>query len=67
MEAYPLLYALCLQQSTIVCYARVDPGGLRYLLGDMAGHLFMLFLDVGTRADGAEFVKDLKVELLGTF
>lgn len=33
----------------------------------MAGHLFMLFLDVGTRTDGTDFVKDLKVELLGLF
>ncbi|XP_018327485.1 DNA damage-binding protein 1 [Agrilus planipennis] len=54
-----------IKQSTIVCYARVDPGGLRYLLGDMAGHLFMLFLDVESRGDGADVVKDLKVELLG--
>ncbi|KAF5270894.1 hypothetical protein FQR65_LT17766 [Abscondita terminalis] len=54
-----------IKQSTIICYARVDPGGLRYLLGDMAGHLFMLFLDVETRGDGADVVKDLKVELLG--
>lgn len=60
-----IFFLVYLQQSTIVCYARVDPGGLRYLLGDMAGHLFMLFLDVGTRTDGTEFVKDLKVELLG--
>ncbi|KAI4468317.1 dna repair/rna processing cpsf family [Holotrichia oblita] len=54
-----------IKQSTIVCYAKVDPGGLRYLLGDMAGHLFMLFLDVETRGDGQEVVRDLKVELLG--
>lgn len=54
-----------IKQSTIICYARVDPGGLRYLLGDMAGHLFMLFLDVESRGDGADVVKDLKVELLG--
>ncbi|KAF2894969.1 hypothetical protein ILUMI_11202 [Ignelater luminosus] len=54
-----------IKQSTIVCYARVDPGGLRYLLGDMAGHLFMLFLETESRGDGADVVKDLKVELLG--
>ncbi|KAF5292358.1 hypothetical protein FQA39_LY03392 [Lamprigera yunnana] len=54
-----------IKQSTIVCYARVDPGGLRYLLGDMAGHLFMLFLDVEGRGNGVDIVKDLKVELLG--
>ncbi|XP_071054441.1 DNA damage-binding protein 1 [Onthophagus taurus] len=54
-----------IKQSTIVCYAKVDPGGLRYLLGDMAGHLFMLFLDVEAREGGESAVKDLKVELLG--
>lgn len=31
----------------------------------MAGHLFMLFLDVETRGDGQDIVRDLKVELLG--
>lgn len=50
-----------------MCYARVDPGGLRYLLGDMAGHLFMLFLETESRGDGADVVKDLKVELLGIY
>lgn len=45
----------------------MDPGGLRYLLGDMAGHLFMLFLETESRGDANEVVKDLKVELLGTF
>ncbi|CAH1116723.1 unnamed protein product [Phaedon cochleariae] len=54
-----------IKQSTIICYAKVDPGGLRYLLGDMAGHLFMLFIETETRTDGNEVVKDLKVELLG--
>ncbi|CAG9859415.1 unnamed protein product [Phyllotreta striolata] len=54
-----------IKQSTIVCYAKVDPGGLRYLLGDMAGHLFMLFIETETRGDFTEAVKDLKVELLG--
>ncbi|KAB0803831.1 hypothetical protein PPYR_00801 [Photinus pyralis] len=54
-----------IKQSTIICYAKVDPSGLRYLLGDMAGHLFMLFLDVETKGDGSDVVKDLKVELLG--
>lgn len=57
----------CFQQSTIICYAKVDPGGLRYLLGDMAGHLFMLFVETETRGDGNEVVKDLKVEMLGNF
>lgn len=34
-------------------------------MGDMAGHLFMLFIETESRGDGAEAVKDLKVELLG--
>nr|CAI5832421.1 unnamed protein product [Callosobruchus analis] len=54
-----------IKQSTIICYAKVDPGGLRYLLGDMAGHLFMLFIETESRGDGNDVVKDLKVELLG--
>ncbi|XP_017785317.1 PREDICTED: DNA damage-binding protein 1 [Nicrophorus vespilloides] len=54
-----------IKQSTITCYAKVDRSGLRYLLGDMAGHLYMLFLDVESRGDGGDVVRDLKVELLG--
>ncbi|KAF7266770.1 hypothetical protein GWI33_019945 [Rhynchophorus ferrugineus] len=54
-----------IKQSTITCFARVDPNGYRYLLGDMAGHLFMLFLEIENRGDGQEVVKDLKVEMLG--
>ena len=54
-----------IQESSIVAYARVDPNGTRYLLGDMAGHLFMLLLDKEDKMDGSSTVKDLKVELLG--
>lgn len=54
-----------IKQSTIVCYAKVDPAGIRYLLGDMAGHLFMLFLEVEKRSEDSHVVKDIKVELLG--
>lgn len=54
-----------IKQSTITCYAKVDNQGLRYLLGDMAGHLFMLFLEQDKKPDGSMVVKDLKVELLG--
>lgn len=54
-----------IKQSTISCYAKVDSQGLRYLLGDMAGHLFMLFLEQDKKLDGTMYVKDLKVELLG--
>lgn len=53
------------QQSTINCYARVDSRGFRYLLGNMSGHLFMLFLESEENSKGELGVKDLKVELLG--
>ncbi|XP_055373755.1 DNA damage-binding protein 1 [Condylostylus longicornis] len=53
------------KQSTINCYARVDVKGLRYLLGNMSGQLFMLFLETEDNPKGNPFVKDLKVELLG--
>lgn len=54
-----------IRNSTIICYARVDRKGYRYLLGNMAGNLFMLFLDTDTNPQGNLYVKDLKVELLG--
>ena len=54
-----------LQESSIVAYARVDPNGSRYLLGDMAGHLFMLLLEKEEKMDGTSQIKDLKLELLG--
>ncbi|XP_061722151.1 DNA damage-binding protein 1 [Cydia pomonella] len=49
----------------INCYCRVDTAGLRYLLGDIAGRLFMLLLELQEKIDGTQAVKDLKVELLG--
>merc|ERR550532_958617 len=54
-----------MQQSTIICYARVDQDGSRYLLGNMAGQLFMLLLLKEEKMDGTCIVKDLKLELLG--
>ena len=54
-----------IQDSSIIAHARVDPNGSRYLLGDMAGHLFMLLLDREEKMDGGNTVKDLKLELLG--
>jgi len=47
-----------------MCYARVDPSGSRYLLGDLIGHLFMLFLEQEQQTDGP-VVKDIKFEVLG--
>ncbi len=55
----------CLQQSTITCYGKVDANGSRYLLGDMAGRIFMLLLEKEEKMDGTVTVKDLKVEYLG--
>lgn len=43
----------------------MDSHGSRYLLGDMAGHLFMLLLEKEEKMDGYLTVKDPKVELLG--
>ena len=43
----------------------MDANGSRYLLGDMAGRLFMLLLEREEKMDGTVSVKDLKVELLG--
>ena len=54
-----------IKESSIVAHARVDPNGSRYLLGDMAGNLFMLLLDKEEKMDGSSTVKDLKLELLG--
>lgn len=54
-----------IKQSVINCYARVDTKGLRYLLGNMSGNLFMLFLECEEKTTGQFFVKDIKVELLG--
>lgn len=56
---------LLLQQSTLVCHGRLDSNGSRYLLGDLAGRLFLLLLEKEEGMDGQVTVKDLKVELLG--
>ncbi|XP_055903250.1 DNA damage-binding protein 1 [Eupeodes corollae] len=53
------------KQSTINCYARVDSKGQRYLLGNMFGQLFMLFLETADNGKGVFVVKEIKVELLG--
>ncbi|XP_014287545.1 DNA damage-binding protein 1 [Halyomorpha halys] len=54
-----------IKHSSITCYAKVDTDGCRYILGDMAGHLFMLLLEKDEKVDGTESVRDIKVELLG--
>ena len=69
-----------MQQSTIYGYCKIDKDGSRYLLGDMAGHLYMLLLikedsaskmgsssssSSSAQAAAAPMIKDLKLELLG--
>ncbi len=58
-----------MQHSTIISYARVDQDGSRYLLGNMAGQLFMLLLLKEEKMEDEKspswIVKDLKLELLG--
>ncbi|KAI8780683.1 DNA damage-binding protein 1 [Biomphalaria glabrata] len=51
--------------SPINCYGKVDANGSRYLLGNMAGDLFMLILEKEEKMDGTVVIKDLKVETLG--
>lgn len=53
-----------MQNSTIVSHCRIDSDGSRFLLGDMAGHLYMLLLIKEEKSDGV-VIKDLKLELLG--
>ncbi|XP_013110760.1 DNA damage-binding protein 1 [Stomoxys calcitrans] len=53
------------KHSTINCYARVDSKGQRYLLGNMYGQLFMLFLETADNGKGCSSVCEIKVELLG--
>ena len=43
----------------------MDANGSRYLLGNLAGDLFMLILEKEEKMDGTILVKDLKVETLG--
>ncbi|XP_055588358.1 DNA damage-binding protein 1 [Uranotaenia lowii] len=64
-DSYVAVAPAIIKQSTINCYARVDSKGLRYLLGNMIGHLFMMFLETEENSKGQLSVKDIKVELLG--
>ncbi|CAN8027231.1 unnamed protein product [Ixodes persulcatus] len=64
-DQYVVITPHLIRQSTIVCYGKVDANGSRYLLGDMAGRLFMLLLEREDKMDGTITVKDLKLEFLG--
>ncbi|KAI5740244.1 hypothetical protein M8J76_002026 [Diaphorina citri] len=64
-KSYVAVAPQIIKSSTIVCYAKVDANGERYLLGDLAGRLFMLLLEKEEKMDGTFSVKEPKVELLG--
>ncbi|CAH2046047.1 unnamed protein product, partial [Iphiclides podalirius] len=64
-QSYVAVAPSQIKLTPINCYCRVDGKGLRYLLGDVAGRLFMLMLELQEKMDGTQAVKDLKVELLG--
>ncbi|XP_058813684.1 DNA damage-binding protein 1 [Topomyia yanbarensis] len=64
-DSYVAVAPAIIKQSTINCYARVDSKGFRYLLGNMIGNLFMMFLETEENSKGQLSVKDIKVELLG--
>ncbi|XP_053685070.1 DNA damage-binding protein 1 [Sabethes cyaneus] len=64
-DSYVAVAPAIIKQSTINCYARVDSKGFRYLLGNMIGNLFMMFLETEENGKGQVSVKDIKVELLG--
>ncbi|XP_035782512.1 DNA damage-binding protein 1-like [Anopheles albimanus] len=64
-DSYVAVAPAIIKQSTITCYARIDSKGLRYLLGNMAGNLFMMFLETEENDRGQATVRDIKVELLG--
>ena len=48
-----------IKAAVLECHARID--AFRYLLGDMAGRLFMLLLEKEEKMDGEITVRDLKV------
>jgi len=54
-----------IKQSCVICYGRIDANGSRFLLGNISGKLFMLFLETEEMMDGNIEVKNLKVELVG--
>lgn len=53
---------VCVKQSTLSCWCQVDDDGSRYLLGDMAGRLYLLIL---IPEPGTEAVSSMKLEQLG--
>ncbi|XP_015786302.1 DNA damage-binding protein 1 [Tetranychus urticae] len=64
-DAYVAIAPPALRHSTVVCYGLIDSNGSRYLLGDMSGRLFLLYLEKEDKPDGGANVKSLKLETLG--
>jgi len=62
-DTYLAIAPPTIKAAVLECHARID--AFRYLLGDMAGRLFMLLLEKEEKMDGEITVRDLKVELLG--
>eukprot|EP00794_Sanderia_malayensis_P018107 gene18107-19916_t len=64
-ETYLAVAPPVIKQSALNCYGRIDGDAKRFLLGDMSGRLFMLFISKAAHLDDTVGIKDLKVELLG--
>jgi len=64
-EKYIAIAPPAFRQGTIVCYGLVDKNGARYLLGDMSGRIFLLYLEKEESVDGQVSIQNLKIELLG--
>ena len=58
-DTYLAIAPPTIKAAVLECHARID--AFRYLLGDMAGRLFMLLLEKEEKMDGEITVRDLKV------
>ena len=58
-DTYLAIAPPTIKAAVLECHARID--AFRYLLGDMAGRLFMLLLEKDEKMDGEITVRDLKV------
>ncbi len=57
----------CLSYGEISAFCRIDPNGQRYLLTNVYGHLFMLFLEYDENMQSQFSINKLHIELLGLF
>ena len=58
-DTYLAIAPPTIKAAVLECHARID--AFRYLLGDMAGRLFMLLLEKDEKMDGEITIRDLKV------